>query len=156
MRAVLICSGYNNFFLQLCCPIFDPVLLWHYFTRLDNLSWEKVHVSPLGFLHLCCLWAFIYILKFFLFLWIVVSLFSLKAEQKDALNSIVLLAYLQFLHLQSDGFLTTWSNSFVGPWDSSQGEHNPGNKLVITCITCLPLTFFSIFLMFGLNIFHIF
>jgi mediator of RNA polymerase II transcription subunit 13 len=80
----------------------------------------------------------------------------LKAEQKDALNSIVLLAYLQFLHLQSDGFLTTWSNSFVGPWDSSQGEHNPGNKLVITCITCLPLTFFSIFLMFGLNIFHIF
>jgi hypothetical protein len=50
--------------------------------------------------------------------------FSSKAEQKDALNNIVLLAHL---HLQSEGFLSTWTNSFVGPWDPSQGEHNPGN-----------------------------
>ncbi|EEC79315.1 hypothetical protein OsI_20152 [Oryza sativa Indica Group] len=47
---------------------------------------------------------------------------SSKAEQKDALNNIVLSAHL---HLQSEGFLSTWTNSFVGPWDPSQGEHNP-------------------------------
>jgi mediator of RNA polymerase II transcription subunit 13 len=51
---------------------------------------------------------------------------SSKAEQKDALNSIVLSAYL---HLQSEGLLSAWSNSFVGPWDPSQGEHNPDEKI---------------------------
>ncbi|AQL02787.1 polymerase II transcription-mediator3 [Zea mays] len=51
---------------------------------------------------------------------------SSKVEQKDALNSIVLSAYL---HLQSEGFLSTWTNSFVGPWDPSQGEHNPDEKI---------------------------
>ncbi|KAJ1258087.1 hypothetical protein BS78_10G046800 [Paspalum vaginatum] len=51
---------------------------------------------------------------------------SSKAEQKDALNSIVLSAYLQ---LQREGFLSTWTNSFVGPWDPSQGEHNPDEKI---------------------------
>ncbi|CAN6208649.1 unnamed protein product [Urochloa humidicola] len=51
---------------------------------------------------------------------------SSKAEQKDALNNIVLSAYL---HLQSEGFLSTWTNSFVGPWDPSQGEHNPDEKI---------------------------
>jgi hypothetical protein len=25
--AVMLCSGCNNFFLQLCCPIFDPILV---------------------------------------------------------------------------------------------------------------------------------
>lgn len=51
---------------------------------------------------------------------------SSKAEQKDALNRVVLSAYL---HLQSEGFLSTWTNSFVGPWDPSQGEHNPDEKI---------------------------
>lgn len=51
---------------------------------------------------------------------------SSKAEQKDALNSTVLSAYL---HLQSEGLLSTWTNSFVGPWDPSQGEHNPDEKI---------------------------
>ncbi|XP_006655580.1 mediator of RNA polymerase II transcription subunit 13 [Oryza brachyantha] len=51
---------------------------------------------------------------------------SSKAEQKDALNNIVLSAHL---HLQSEGFLSTWTNSFVGPWDPSQGEHNPDEKI---------------------------
>jgi hypothetical protein len=105
-------------------------------------------IMPFYIIYLSCIWAFIYILKYFLFLWIVISLFSSKAEQKDALNNIVLSAYL---HLQSDGFLTTWTNSFVGPWDPSQGEHNPGNKLIIKCITCLQQFFNSIFVTFGLN-----
>ncbi|CAN6232345.1 unnamed protein product [Urochloa humidicola] len=43
---------------------------------------------------------------------------SSKAEQKDALNNIVLSAYL---HLQNECFLSIWTNSFVGPWDPSQG-----------------------------------
>ncbi|KAL6647791.1 hypothetical protein ACP70R_015228 [Stipagrostis hirtigluma subsp. patula] len=51
---------------------------------------------------------------------------SSRAEQKDALNNVVLSAYL---HLQSEGFLSTWTNSFVGPWDPSQGEHNPDEKI---------------------------
>ncbi|KAF7004086.1 hypothetical protein CFC21_019335 [Triticum aestivum] len=51
---------------------------------------------------------------------------SSKAEQKDALNSTVLSAYLR---LQSEGLLSTWTNSFVGPWDPSQGEHNPDEKI---------------------------
>ncbi|XP_044946122.1 mediator of RNA polymerase II transcription subunit 13-like [Hordeum vulgare subsp. vulgare] len=51
---------------------------------------------------------------------------SSKAEQKDALNSTVLSAYLR---LQNEGFLSTWTNSFVGPWDPSQGEHNPDEKI---------------------------
>jgi hypothetical protein len=53
-----------------------------------------------------------------------VSYFSSKSKQKDALNNILLSTYL---HLQSEGFLSTWSNSFVGTWDPSQGEHNPSN-----------------------------
>ncbi|XP_044968116.1 mediator of RNA polymerase II transcription subunit 13-like isoform X1 [Hordeum vulgare subsp. vulgare] len=51
---------------------------------------------------------------------------SSKAEQKDALNNTVLSAYLR---LQSEGLLSTWTNSFVGPWDPSQGEHNPDEKI---------------------------
>ncbi|XP_037444717.1 mediator of RNA polymerase II transcription subunit 13-like isoform X1 [Triticum dicoccoides] len=51
---------------------------------------------------------------------------SSKAKQKDALNSTVLSAYLR---LQNEGFLSTWTNSFVGPWDPSQGEHNPDEKI---------------------------
>ncbi|XP_058103090.1 mediator of RNA polymerase II transcription subunit 13 isoform X2 [Magnolia sinica] len=48
---------------------------------------------------------------------------SLKAEQKDAATLLVLSSHLQ---LQNEGFLSTWTNSFVGPWDPSQGMHNPG------------------------------
>ncbi|KAJ4755679.1 Mediator of RNA polymerase II transcription subunit 13 [Rhynchospora pubera] len=51
---------------------------------------------------------------------------SSKAEQKDAANYAVLSAHLQ---LQNEGYLTTWTNSFVGPWDPSQGVHNPDEKI---------------------------
>ncbi|URE18793.1 Mediator complex subunit 13 C-terminal [Musa troglodytarum] len=50
----------------------------------------------------------------------------LKAEQKDAATHLVLSAHLQ---LQNEGFLSTWTNSFVGPWDPSQGAHNPDEKI---------------------------
>lgn len=51
---------------------------------------------------------------------------SLKAEQKDAATLSVLSSHLQ---LQNEGFLSTWTNSFVGPWDPSQGIHNPDEKI---------------------------
>ncbi|KAM0934563.1 putative mediator complex subunit Med13, mediator complex, subunit Med13, MID domain of medPIWI [Dioscorea sansibarensis] len=51
---------------------------------------------------------------------------SIKAEQKDAATFLVLSAHLQ---LQNEGFLSTWTNSFVGPWDPSQGVHNPDEKI---------------------------
>lgn len=80
---------------------------------------------------LCCLLVACFHLLFLFwcmcsFLW-PCSSSSSKAEQKDALNSTVLSAYLR---LQSEGLLSTWTNSFVGPWDPSQGEHNPGNNYV--------------------------
>lgn len=55
--------------------------------------------------------------------WISLGLDSVKLEQKDAATWLVLWSHLQ---LQKDGFLSTWTNSFVGPWDPSQGLHNPG------------------------------
>ena len=48
---------------------------------------------------------------------------SVKVEQKDTATLLVLSSHLQ---LQKEGFLSTWTNSFVGPWDPSQGLHNPG------------------------------
>ncbi|KAK3030477.1 hypothetical protein RJ639_038783, partial [Escallonia herrerae] len=51
---------------------------------------------------------------------------SVKADQKDAATLLVLLSHLQ---LQKEGFLSTWTNSFVGPWDPSQGLHNPDEKI---------------------------
>ncbi|KAK9736067.1 hypothetical protein RND81_04G247700 [Saponaria officinalis] len=33
------------------------------------------------------------------------------------------------VQLQKDGFLSSWTNSFVGPWDPSQGTHNPDDKI---------------------------
>ncbi|KAJ0968233.1 hypothetical protein J5N97_025150 [Dioscorea zingiberensis] len=51
---------------------------------------------------------------------------SLKVEQKDAATCLVLSGHLQ---LQNEGFLSTWTNSFVGPWDPSQGVHNPDEKI---------------------------
>ncbi|KAK9079021.1 hypothetical protein SSX86_000690 [Deinandra increscens subsp. villosa] len=51
---------------------------------------------------------------------------SLKSNQKDTAAQLVLSSHLQ---LQKDGFLSTWSNSFVGPWDPSQGLHNPDEKI---------------------------
>lgn len=48
---------------------------------------------------------------------------SLKSDQKDGATYAVISAHLQ---LQNSGFLSTWTNSFVGPWDPSQGVHNPG------------------------------
>ncbi|KAF9688587.1 hypothetical protein SADUNF_Sadunf01G0003800 [Salix dunnii] len=54
------------------------------------------------------------------------SALNVKVEQKDVATCLVLLAHLQ---LQEEGFLSTWSNSFVGPWDPSQGLHNPDEKI---------------------------
>ncbi|GAB4835105.1 hypothetical protein Ancab_000013 [Ancistrocladus abbreviatus] len=51
---------------------------------------------------------------------------SMRAEQRDAATSQVLSSHLQ---LQNEGFLSTWTNSFVGPWDPSQGLHNPDEKI---------------------------
>ncbi|QCE13020.1 mediator of RNA polymerase II transcription subunit 13 [Vigna unguiculata] len=51
---------------------------------------------------------------------------SVKVDQKDAANLLVLSSHLQ---LQKEGFLSTWTNSFVGPWDPSQGLHNPDEKI---------------------------
>ncbi|KAK2641530.1 hypothetical protein Ddye_023293 [Dipteronia dyeriana] len=51
---------------------------------------------------------------------------SVKVDQKDAATYLVLSSHLQ---LQKEGFLSTWTNSFVGPWDPSQGLHNPDEKI---------------------------
>ncbi|KAL7090404.1 hypothetical protein ACP275_12G039000 [Erythranthe tilingii] len=51
---------------------------------------------------------------------------SSKGDKKDAVTSVVLSAHLQ---LQKEGLLSTWTNSFVGPWDPSQGLHNPDEKI---------------------------
>ncbi|XP_010257656.1 PREDICTED: mediator of RNA polymerase II transcription subunit 13 [Nelumbo nucifera] len=51
---------------------------------------------------------------------------SVKADQKDAATLLVLSSHLQ---LQQEGLLSAWTNSFVGPWDPSQGMHNPDEKI---------------------------
>ncbi|XP_009615830.2 mediator of RNA polymerase II transcription subunit 13-like isoform X2 [Nicotiana tomentosiformis] len=51
---------------------------------------------------------------------------SVKLDKKDAATWLVLSSHLQ---LQKQGFLSTWTNSFVGPWDPSQGLHNPDEKI---------------------------
>ncbi|XP_010552283.1 PREDICTED: LOW QUALITY PROTEIN: mediator of RNA polymerase II transcription subunit 13-like [Tarenaya hassleriana] len=51
---------------------------------------------------------------------------SSRAEQNDVAIYLVLSSYLR---LQKEGFLSTWTNSFVGPWDPSQGLHNPDEKI---------------------------
>lgn len=51
---------------------------------------------------------------------------SVKVDQKDAATHLVLSSHLQ---LQKEGFLSTWTNCFVGPWDPSQGLHNPDDKI---------------------------
>ena len=61
----------------------------------------------------------------------------MKVGQKDAATYLVLSSHLQ---LQQEGFLSTWTNSFVGPWDPSQGLHNPGKK----CDIWLLMMHFSV------------
>ncbi|KAL4343391.1 mediator of RNA polymerase II transcription subunit 13 [Arachis ipaensis] len=51
---------------------------------------------------------------------------SNKVDQKDAAMLAVISSHLQ---LQKEGFLSAWTNSFVGPWDPSQGLHNPDEKI---------------------------
>ncbi|EXC34514.1 hypothetical protein L484_019111 [Morus notabilis] len=51
---------------------------------------------------------------------------GVKGEHKDAATMLVLSSHLQ---LQKEGFLSTCTNSFVGPWDPSQGLHNPDEKI---------------------------
>ena len=62
---------------------------------------------------------------------------STKLEQKDAATLLVLSSHLQ---LQKEGFLSTWTNSFVGPWDPSQGLHNPGKDYKQCFSTCSPVS----------------
>ncbi|XP_050371500.1 mediator of RNA polymerase II transcription subunit 13 isoform X3 [Argentina anserina] len=45
---------------------------------------------------------------------------------KDVATQMVLSSHLQ---LQKEGLLSTWTNSFVGPWDPSQGFYNPDEKI---------------------------
>lgn len=59
---------------------------------------------------------------------------SLKVEQKDTATWLVLSSHLQ---LQKEGFLSTWTNSFVGPWDPSQGLHNPGRRCRTILLPCI-------------------
>ncbi|XP_057836995.2 mediator of RNA polymerase II transcription subunit 13 isoform X1 [Cryptomeria japonica] len=47
-------------------------------------------------------------------------------DRKDAATFLVLSAHA---HLQNEDSLSTWTNSFVGPWDPSQGIHNPDEKI---------------------------
>lgn len=47
-------------------------------------------------------------------------------EQKDTATFLVLSAHIR---LQNKNFLSTWTNSFMGPWDPSQGIHNPDEKI---------------------------
>lgn len=47
-------------------------------------------------------------------------------EQKDTATLLVLSAHIR---LQNRDFLSTWTNSFIGPWDPSQGIHNPDEKI---------------------------
>ncbi|KAL6553693.1 hypothetical protein OROGR_007535 [Orobanche gracilis] len=47
-------------------------------------------------------------------------------DKRDAAMLLVLSSHLQ---LHKHGFLTAWTNSFVGPWDPSQGLHNPDEKI---------------------------
>lgn len=49
-----------------------------------------------------------------------------RTELRDAATLEVLSSHLELL---KDGFLSTWTNSFVGPWDPSQGTHNPDEKI---------------------------
>ncbi|XP_022860473.1 mediator of RNA polymerase II transcription subunit 13 isoform X3 [Olea europaea var. sylvestris] len=51
---------------------------------------------------------------------------SANVDMKDAMTMLVLSSHLQ---LQKEGFLSAWTNSFVGPWDPSQGQHNPDEKI---------------------------
>ncbi|KAK4740779.1 hypothetical protein SAY87_024367 [Trapa incisa] len=49
-----------------------------------------------------------------------------KLEGNDVATYLVLSSHIQ---LQNKGYLSTWTNSFVGPWDPSQGVHNPDEKI---------------------------
>ncbi|CAH9118823.1 unnamed protein product [Cuscuta epithymum] len=51
---------------------------------------------------------------------------SVNGDKKAAASLLVLSSHLQ---LQKEGFLSTWTNAFVGPWDPSQGLHNPDEKI---------------------------
>ncbi|XP_010534871.1 PREDICTED: mediator of RNA polymerase II transcription subunit 13-like [Tarenaya hassleriana] len=51
---------------------------------------------------------------------------SARAEQNDIATYLVLSSHLR---LQKEGFLSTWTNSFIGPWDPSQGVYNPDEKI---------------------------
>ncbi|KAL9271921.1 Mediator of RNA polymerase II transcription subunit 13-like protein, partial [Drosera capensis] len=64
---------------------------------------------------------------------------SARAELRDAAMRQVLSSHLL---LQKDGFLSTWTSSLVGPWDPSQGLHNPDEKIKLWLF--LPGRHFSI------------
>lgn len=92
---------------------------------------------------------------YFLFLFLFGSLFkyywftccsnSVKVDQKDAAMLLVLSSHLQ---LQKEGFLSTWTNSFVGPWDPSQGLHNPGRDCWLVVLSFVIIWFIFYFCLF--------
>ncbi|XP_078439793.1 RNA polymerase II transcription mediator [Wolffia australiana] len=51
---------------------------------------------------------------------------SQSSNERDPATRSILASHLR---LQNEGFLSTWSSSFVGPWDPSQGAHNPDEKI---------------------------
>ncbi|KMZ62917.1 hypothetical protein ZOSMA_43G00980 [Zostera marina] len=54
------------------------------------------------------------------------SLSGKRENQNDAATHSILSSHLK---LQNEGLLSSWTNSFVGPWDPSQGVHNPDEKI---------------------------
>lgn len=83
---------------------FNNLILWFLFGLFLNLKLSAISclLNQIMFLDAFC---------------------SVKVDQRDAAAQLVLSSHLQ---LQKEGFLSTWTNSFVGPWDPSQGLHNPG------------------------------
>lgn len=82
----------------------------------------------------------IYLLIFRLFLHFSFWYFcSANVDMKDAMTMLVLSSHLQ---LQKEGFLSAWTNSFVGPWDPSQGQHNPGKYCKLYCERVMKSLFF--------------
>ncbi|KAL8139747.1 hypothetical protein V2J09_005768, partial [Rumex salicifolius] len=51
---------------------------------------------------------------------------SVRINDRDTSALQILSSHVQ---LQKEGFLSAWTNSFVGPWDPSQGSHNPDKKI---------------------------
>nr|CAD1834338.1 unnamed protein product [Ananas comosus var. bracteatus] len=62
-----------------------------------------------------------------------IALLDTYASIKSNLGDLQTVSWFQFVPFESDANAlsekSTWTNSFVGPWDPSQGAHNPGEKI---------------------------